>query len=82
MRNLNILIRTTSTFIQYRVLLGNKFSKLNELFCNYKYRIGGVMVSELIPKTIKLVFVASLLSTALRRKSKYWLARNQNNVSE
>ena len=84
MRNLNILIRTTSTFIylQYRVLLGNKFSKLNELFCNYKYRIGGVMVSELIPKTIQLVFVASPLSTALRRKSTDWLDRNQNNVSE
>ena len=34
--------------------------------------------------TIKLVFVVSPLykSTALRRKSKDWLARNQNNVSE
>jgi hypothetical protein len=38
MRSLHTLIRTTRTFIypQYRVLLGNTFSKLNELFCNYK----------------------------------------------
>jgi hypothetical protein len=38
------------------------------------------------PKTKKLVSVASPLSTmkhtALRRKSKDWLAQNQNNVSE
>jgi len=34
-------------------------------------------------QTIKLVFVASLLSTtALRRKSIDWLARNRNNVSK
>jgi hypothetical protein len=32
------------------------------------------------PKTIKLVFVAK--HAALRRKSKDWLTRNQNNVSE
>ena len=33
--------------------------------------------------TIKLVFVASpLKQAALRRKSKDWLARNENNVSE
>jgi hypothetical protein len=46
MISLHILIRTTSTFIypQYRVLLVSKFSKLSALFCNYKYRIGGVMV--------------------------------------
>ena len=25
----------------------NKFSNINELFCNYKYRIGGIMVSVL-----------------------------------
>ena len=39
MRSLHTLIRTTRTFIypQYRVLLGNIFSKLNELFCNYKF---------------------------------------------
>ena len=37
---------------QYRVLLGNKFSKLNELFCNYKYRIGGVMVSVLASSAV------------------------------
>jgi len=37
MRSLQILIRTrTFIFSQYRVLLGNKFSKLNEIFCNYK----------------------------------------------
>ena len=37
-RSLHTLIRMTRTFIypQFRVLLGNKFSKLNELFCNYK----------------------------------------------
>ena len=35
------------------------------------------------PKTIKLVFVASPLKhAALRRKSKDWLALNQNNVSK
>ena len=36
------------------------------------------------PKTIKLVFVASPLSTkyaALMRKNNDWLARNQDNVS-
>jgi hypothetical protein len=33
-------------------------------------------------KTIKLVFVASLVLALLRRKSKDWLARNQNNVSQ
>jgi hypothetical protein len=31
-------------------------------------------------KTIKLVFVAK--NAALKRKSKGWLARNQNNLSE
>ena len=38
MRSLHTLIRTTRTFIyhQYRVLLGNKFSKFNELYCNYR----------------------------------------------
>ena len=35
------------------------------------------------PKTIKLVFFASLLMyAALRRKSKDWLALNQYNVSK
>ena len=36
--SLHTLIRTTRTCIypQYRVLLGSKFSKFNELFCNYK----------------------------------------------
>ena len=33
-------------------------------------------------KTIKLVFVASPPHASLRRKSKDWLARNQDNVSE
>ena len=93
------LIRSTRTFIylQYRVLLENKFSKLNELFCNYKYRIGGVMVSmlglsavgrEFEPRSghtkdfkIDMCFF-SAKHTALRRKSTDWLARNQNNVSE
>ena len=59
-----------------------------------KLRIGGVIVSMLAsivgsspsqvkPKTIKLVFIASLPSTHLiRRKSKEWLPRNPDNVSE
>jgi hypothetical protein len=34
------------------------------------------------PNAIKLIFVASSLNTPLRRKSKDWLARNQNIVSE
>jgi hypothetical protein len=35
------------------------------------------------PKTIKLIFVVSLLSTQHReKKNKDWLAQNQNNVSE
>ena len=35
MRSLHTLIRTTRTFIYplYRVLLGNKLRKLNEVFC-------------------------------------------------
>ena len=60
-------------------------------------RIGGVMVSMLAssavdcgfkprsgyPKNIKLVLVAfPLKNAALRRKSKDWLARNQDNVSD
>ena len=60
--------------------------------------ISGVMISVLTlgavdlgsssgrvkPMTIKLVFVASPLSThaAIRSKSKDWLAENQDNVSE
>ena len=43
----------------------------------------GSIHGRVIPKTIKLVFVASPLNTLmLRRKSKDWLARNQDNVSE
>jgi hypothetical protein len=43
----------------------------------------GSSPDRVISKTIKLVFVASLLSTQhLSRKIKDWLARNQNNVSE
>ena len=105
MRSLHTLIRTTRTFIytppppspQYRALLGNKFSKLNELFCSYKYRIGGVMVSVLASSVVDHGFESrsgqtkdykigiccfSAKHTALRRKNTYWLARNQNNVSE
>jgi hypothetical protein len=33
------------------------------------------------PKIMKLVLVASQLSTTLRRKSKDWLAENHDNVS-
>jgi hypothetical protein len=78
-------------------MLGNKFSKLNELFSNYKYRIGDVMVSVLTSSAVDREFKSrsghtkdykigicffSAKHTALRRKSKDWLARNQNNVSE
>jgi uncharacterized HAD superfamily protein len=38
-------------------------------------------VNQVKPKTNKLVFVTSQYA-ALRRKSKDWLARNQDNVSE
>ena len=60
--------------------------------------MGGVMISVLAssvvdrgfesrgqvkPKTIKSIFVAFFAKhAALRRKSKNWWARNQNNVSE
>ena len=79
------------------MLLENKFSKLNELFCNYKYRIGGVMVSMLGSSAVDREFEPrsgrtndfkidvcyfSAMHTALRRKSRDWLARNQNNASE
>jgi hypothetical protein len=99
MRSLHTLIRSTRTFIylQYRVLLENKFSKLNELFCNYKYRIGGVMVSMLGLSAVDREFEPrsghtkdfkidmccfSAKHTTLRRKNTDWLARNQNDVSE
>jgi len=42
---------------------------------------GSLSLDLVKPKTMKLVFVASMLSTALRRKSKDWLAWNQDNVS-
>jgi hypothetical protein len=43
----------------------------------------GSTTGRVLPKIIKLVFVASLLSMqALTSKSKNWLARNQNNVSK
>ena len=75
----------------------NTFSKLNELFCSYKYRIGGIMVSVLSSSAVDRGFEPrsghtkdykmaiccfSAKHTALRRKSTDWLARNQNNVSE
>ena len=99
MRSLHTLIRTSSTFIypQYHVLLGSKFSKLNELFCNYKYRIVGVMISMLASSVVDHGFESlsgntkdykmdiccfSAKHAPLRRKSTDWLARNQNNVSE
>jgi hypothetical protein len=54
MRSLHTLIRTTNTFIdpQYRVLLVSKFSKLSALSCNYKYRVGGVLVSVLASSVV------------------------------
>ena len=99
MRSLRTLIGTTSTFIypQYRVLLGNKFSKLNELFCNYKYCIDGVMFSMLASSAVDHGFeprsghikdyemgICCFFAkhATLRRKSTDWLARNENNVSE
>ena len=94
MISLHILIRTTSTFIypQYRVLLVSKFSKLSALSCNYKYRIGGVIVrvrqiigsspGRVIPKTDICICFFSAKHTTLRIKSTDWFARNYNNVSE
>jgi len=58
------------------------------------YRIGAVSVVVLASSTVDrgfetrsgqtkdYIFVASPLSTQLRRKSKDWLAQNQNNISE
>ena len=49
------------------------------------HRIGGVMVSVLAGQTKDYTIVICCFSAkhaALRRKSKDWLARNQNNVSE
>ena len=67
------------------------------MFGKEHYRIGGVMVSELALSVVDRGFEPRLGKTkdykidiccfcvkyaALRRKSKDWLARNQNNVSE
>jgi hypothetical protein len=64
---------------------------------NQKHRIGGIMVSMLASSAVDSGFEPrsgqtkdyeigsccfSAKHTALLRKSKYWLARNQNNVSE
>ena len=64
---------------------------------NQKHRIGGVMVSVLASSAVDRGFEPrsgqindykigiccfSAKHAALRRKSKDWLARNQNNVSE
>ena len=49
------------------------------------HRIGGVMVSVLAGQTKDYTIVICCFSAkhaALRRKSKDWLARNQNNVSQ
>ena len=71
--------------------------KTNFLSCNYKYRIGSVMVSMLGLSAVDREFEPlsghtkdfkidmcsfSAKHTQLRRKSTDWLARNQNNVSE
>jgi hypothetical protein len=67
------------------------------LLTRIKTHIGGVMVSVLATSAVDRVFEPrwgqtedykigiccfSAKHAALRRKSKYWLARNQNNVSE
>jgi hypothetical protein len=67
------------------------------LLTRKKTHIGGVMVSVLATSAVDRVFEPrsgqtedykigiccfSAKHAALRRKSKYWLARNQNNVSE
>ena len=44
-------------------------------YCGFEPHLGPT-------KDASLVFVASLKYTALRRKSKDWLAQNQNDVSE
>ena len=83
------LIERNVLVVQYYLL------DITWVFVNH---IDGVMVSMLTssvvylwvcalvgpkPKTITLVFSASLANhAALRSKSKDWLARNQDNVSE
>ena len=69
----------------------------NEKYSTYLNRIGGVMVSVLASSVVDRGFEPRLGQTkdyqigiccfsakhaALRRKSKDWLAQNQNNVSE
>ena len=52
---------------------------------NLKHHIGGVMVRLLTGQTKDYTIGMCCFSAkhaALRRKSKDWLARNQNNVSE
>ena len=95
MRSLHTLIRSTRTFIylQYRVLLENQFSNLNELQIPHRWRNGyharlkcsrwWVRAPVGHTKDFKIDMCCfSAKHTALRRKSTDWLARNQNNVSE
>ena len=78
-------------------LIDNMFMTYEHvLFTLVISRIGGVIVSVLAssavyrgfepdrvkPKTIKLVFVAPLLSTQHKGKNKDWLDGNQDHVSE
>ena len=89
-KKFNIVLHCVINTFPY-CLVPEVFTDYVHLFAGFEYRIGGVMFRVLTssavdrgfkPKTIKFLFVTSPLSTALRRKSKYGLARNQDNVSE
>ena len=64
--------------------------RLQQVTSNYVSCIGGVMVSMLASSVVdrgfdgvnpKTICCFSAKHTALRRKSKNWMARNQDNVS-
>ena len=55
------------------------------LISSFLNRIGGVMVSVLSSSAVDRVFehgLGQIKDYTIGRKSKYWLARNQDNVSE
>jgi hypothetical protein len=95
--NINVILSTAScrfTGLQYLYVLWFTDSYLAFHFVN---RIGGVMVSVFSSSAVDRGFESrsgqakdykisiccfSAKHTALRRKKKYWLARNQDTVSE
>jgi hypothetical protein len=89
---LKLALNTNQSINQYSV---NSYSSRWTSYCNYS--IGGVMVSVLASSVVFSGFEPrsgqtidyqisiccfSAKHVSLRRKSKDWLARNQNNVSE